>query len=244
MNDQQKKLEGDKARLFHTFVAKLLFVSKRGRPDIQVAIAFLSTRVTQPDIDDWNKLIRVMKYLNATIHLLLTISIYGFNAVKWWVDALYATHPECQSHTGGTMSLGRGSIYSTSSKEKLNDRSSTEAELIGINDVAGQIIWTKYFLNEQGYDIKTSTVYQDNKSAILLEENGVMSSSKRIKHINVRYYFIKDYVDKNEIHIIHCPTSDMIADYFTKPLQGAQFVKFRNMIMGVKEESPIDQGAC
>ena len=130
------------------------------------------------------------------------------------------------------MGKGKGSIYSTSCKQKSNTRSSTEAELIGMNDVAGQIIWTRNFLNEQGYTIESSTVYQDNKSAILLEKNGTLSSSKRTKHINVRYYFLKDYIDKNEIHVIHCPTENMVGDYFTKPLQGAQFVKFRDMIMG------------
>ena len=94
-----------------------------------------------------------------------------------------------------------------------------------MNDVAGQIIWTRNFLNDQRYAIESSTVFQDNKSAILLEKNGVLSSSKRTKHINVRYYFLKDYVNRNKIHIVHCPTEDMVGDYFTKPLQGSQFAK-------------------
>ena len=67
-----------------------------------------------------------------------------------------------------------------------------------------------------------------------LETNGALSSSKRTKHINVRYYFIKDYVDKGEIHIIHCPTKIMVADNFTKHLQGSKFVQFRDVIMRTK----------
>ena len=59
-------------QIFHTYVAKMLFVSKRGRPDIQVAIASLSTRVTEPDTDDWKKLVRLMRYVNATLDLVLT----------------------------------------------------------------------------------------------------------------------------------------------------------------------------
>ena len=233
VNEEQTKLDDEQRKIFHTFlVAKLLFVCKRGRPDIQVPIAFLSTRVTSPDNDDWKKLTRVMKYVNGTLDLVLTLSIDKFNIIKWWVDSSYAPHIDCKSHTGGTMSLGKGSIYSTSCKQKINARSSTEAELIGVNDVLGQIIWSRNFLTDQGYNIESSIIYQDNKSAMLLEKNGVMSSSKRTKHINVRYYFIKDYVDRNEVHIIHCPMEDMIGDYFTKPLQGSQFVKFRDMIMG------------
>ena len=76
--------------------------------------------------------------------------------------------------------------------------SSTEAELIGTNDVTGQIIWTWKFLNEQGYTLESSTVFQDNKSAILLEKNGTLSSSKRTKHINtlkiVSRHIIVEYV--------------------------------------------------
>ena len=81
--------------------------------------------------------------------------------------------------------MGKGSIFRTSRKQKINARSSTNAELIGINDVVGQILWTKNFLNDQGYKIDTSTVHQDNKSTMLLEQNGILSSSKRTKHINV-----------------------------------------------------------
>ena len=87
-------------------------------------------------------------------------------------------------------------------------------------------------LKVQGYDTGPLTIHQDNKSTILLAENGILSSSKRTKHINIRYYFIKDRIDRKEINIIYCPTSAMVADYFTKPLQGSQFIRFRDMIMG------------
>ena len=123
VNEQQTKLDQDKAKLFHTYVVKLLFVSKRGMPDIQVAIAFLSTRIIVPDVDDWKNLLRLMMYLNATKDLLLTLSIESFHSAKWWVDASYATHPYCKGHTGGTMSLGKGSVYITSCKQKINARS-------------------------------------------------------------------------------------------------------------------------
>ena len=73
VNEDEENLDDDKKKIFHTFVAKLLFVSKRGRPDILVAIAFLSTRVTGPDKDDWKKLTRVTKYINGTIEIVLTL---------------------------------------------------------------------------------------------------------------------------------------------------------------------------
>jgi hypothetical protein len=84
-----------------------------------------------------------------------------------------------RSHTGGVLSMGRGAIYGTSTRQKLTTKSSTEAELVGVSDILPQVLWTRYFLEAQGYDINDNLLYQDNKSAILLEKNGKMSSGKR-----------------------------------------------------------------
>ena len=220
-----------KAQLFHHNVAKLLFLCKRARPDIQTAVAFLCTRVKASDEDDYKKLTRVMRYLRSTTTMPLTLEADNLHIVKWWVDASYAVHPDMKSHTGGTMSLGKGAIYSTSTRQKLVTKSSTEGELVGVADVMPQILWTRYFLEAQGYGVKDSIVYQDNQSAMLLEKNGRGSSSKRTRHINIRYFFVQDRVNNGEVQIEYCPTGEMLADYFTKPLQGSIFKKFRNMIM-------------
>jgi hypothetical protein len=157
----------------------------------------------------------------------------------WWVDASYAVHPDMKSHTGGTMSLGKGSIYSASKTQRLNTKSSTEAELVGVDDVSAQILWTRYFLEEQGYKISENTLYQDNQSAMLLENNGRASSSKRTRHINVRYFFVTDRIKSKEVKVEYCPTGDMVADYFTKPLQGSAFRKLRDIIMNVTRRSTL-----
>jgi hypothetical protein len=88
-------------------------------------------------------------------------------------------------------------------------------------------------MEAQGYQAKDNVLFQDNKSAILLEKNGKASSSKRTKHINIRYFSITDRVNKGDVSLVWCPTGDMIDDYMTKPLQGALFWKFRDQIMGV-----------
>ena len=81
----------------------------------------------------------------------------------------------------------------------------------------GLMLWTKLFLEAQGLVVRSSVLHQDNKSAILLEKNGKASSSKRTRHINIRYFFVTDQVSKGNLAIEHCPTDQMIADYFTKP---------------------------
>jgi hypothetical protein len=88
-------------------------------------------------------------------------------------------------------------------------------------------------MEAQGYQVQDNILFQDNKSAILLEKNGKASSSKRTKHVNIRYFFITDRVDKGDVSLVWCPTGDMIGDFMTKSLQGALFWKFRDQIMGV-----------
>ena len=229
------QLNGEKSTLFHKITAKLLFLSKRARPDIQLAVAFLCTRVKSPDEDDWKKLHRLIKYLRATPGLPLVLSMDGSNTMRWYVDAAFAVHKNMRSHTGMMLTMGQGAALSGSRKQKINTRSSTEAELVGVDEELSMILWSRYFLLAQGYDIKDNILYQDNQASMKLEKNGRKSSGKRTKHIDIRYFYVADKVKGGEISIEYCPTGDMIADYFTKPLQGSQFRSFRNTILGVSE---------
>ena len=229
---QQKKLDKNRAQSFHTTVAKGLFVSKRARPDIQPTIALLCSRVKNPNESDWTKLVRLMKYLNGTRKRVLTLSADDLRIIKWFVDAAFAVHIDFKSHTGATMTFGQGAVQSISRKQKLNTRSSTEAELVGADDASVMILWTKLFMEAQGYMIKKNILYQDNKSTILLEQNGKRSSGKRTRALNIRYFFLTDQVAKGNIEIEYCPTDEMTGDYMSKPLQGTKFEKFRDEIMG------------
>ena len=93
-------------------------------------------------------------------------------------------------------------------------------------------IWFRHFLQAQGYQDVKSTLYQDNKSAIKIENNGQLSMSKKTKHMEIRYFYVKDRVTGNNIKIQYCPTEKMIADFLTKPLQGEIFRKFCAVLMG------------
>jgi hypothetical protein len=114
----------------------------------------------------------------------------------------------------------------------LNTKSSTESELVGVDDMMPIMLWTCYFLLSQGYGTVENLLLQDNKSSILLEKNGKASSGKRTRHINIQYFFITDQVNMKEISIGWCPTKKMVADFMTKPLQGSHFRNLRDYIMG------------
>ena len=193
----------------------------------------LSTRVKSPTESDWKKLIKLLEYLKGTSKLCLKLKADNLQVVKWYVDASFAVHPDYRSHTGAVMTLGEGSIITMSKKQKLNTRSSTEAELVGADDAATMILWTGLFMEQQGYSLNKNILFKDNKSAILLENNGKRSAGKRSRALNVRYFFLTDRVEKGNLSIEYCPTDVMWADFMTKPLQGEKFRKFRDKILGI-----------
>ena len=122
---------------------------------------------------------------------------------------------------------------SLSRKQKLVTRSSTEAELVAVDDCMTQVLWTKYFLQDQGYPTKSTVILQDNSSAIKLEKNGQKSMGQRSRHINNRYFFITDQIAKGNVTVRYCPTDDMESDYLTKPCQGSKFDKHRTTLMNL-----------
>ena len=108
----------------------------------------------------------MVRYLRGTKELILTLHANNDGVIQWWIDASYAVHDDMKGHTGATLPLGKGGIYSGSWKQRLVARSSTESELVGVYDVLPQVLWTKQFLEEQGWLDSATMVYQDNTSSI------------------------------------------------------------------------------
>ena len=157
VHDENNKLPEEQTAVFHHFVAKSLFATKRARPDISVPTAFLSTRVKAPDPDDWKKLTRMIRYLRGTLELPLILKADSATVgTQWWIDGSHAVHPNMRGHSGGCMTLGKGMPITGSSKQKLNTRSSTETEIVAVDDFMPQILWTNHFfgrprLQDQDY---------------------------------------------------------------------------------------------
>jgi hypothetical protein len=219
---------------FHSNVARLLYLAKRVRPDILCAVSFMCTRVREPTEEDSEKLTRCLRYINNTKHLGIVLSdrddVAGVIRVSSYIDASYGVHKDGKSHTGAVHSLGKGPISVRSNKQKIVTKSSTEAELVGASDEASHTLHYQEFLKEQGYDMGSAVVYQDNKSCMTLLEKG-RSTSDRTRHIKIRYFWINHYIDTKEVKLEYLPTDQMIADILTKPLQGEQFRRLRKMLL-------------
>ena len=111
-----------------------------------------------------------------------------------------------------------------------------ESEVVSIYDILPQILWTKKFLEDQGVTIKETVLYQDNMSSMLLKQNRRQLSTKRMKHMDIRYFYVGDHIQNKTLSLQHCPTDEILADNFTKPLQGSLFICLRNHIMGAEFE--------
>ncbi len=131
VDENSAKLPEKQKAAFHNVVAKALYVAKQARPNIAVSIAFLTTRVHCPDVQDWVKLRHLVKYLRSTVNLPLILGATSGGVLHWYVGAAFAVHPNMRGHSGGSLTLGLGFPISSSGKQMLNTRSSTESKLVG-----------------------------------------------------------------------------------------------------------------
>jgi hypothetical protein len=217
---------------FHSVVAKLMYLAKHGRPDILTVCSFLASRVNEPGVCDRLKLDRVLQYLYGSVNDVMRLSANNLELIAY-IDASYGVHANCKSHSGNVIKLGNSTVCVNSVKQKLVTKSSTEAELVALSDMVGHVLWCRNLLIEQGYSVSVSKVMQDNQSTIVLANNGRSNNSKN-RHINIKFYFVKDRIDNSEIKLEYISTNDMIADIMTKPLQGKLFVDMKNKLLNLE----------
>ena len=128
--------------------------------------------------------------------------------------------------------MRKGFAISVNKGHKLNVRSLTEGEIVSVDDCLSLILWSCKFMIAQGYGCNQNIILQYHKSIVLLENNGKASSGKRTRHMNICFFNITNWVEKEEVKIMWVPREDMLTDYLTKALQGAEFCCFRDLIMG------------
>jgi hypothetical protein len=232
VDTEKQPVEQDEQDWFRSNVAKLLYLGKRARPEILTATTFLATRATKADSDDLDKLRRIIRYLRGSAGrgIRLCPGALGVD-VRAYVDAAYGVHMDGKSHTGVSIVIGEaGPIFVRSTKQPIVAKSSTEAELIATSDSANQVFHVRNFIIEQGYGDKPATIFQDNLSCMALLAKG-KSTSMRTRHIQIRYFWVKERVDNGEAIITHMRSESMgPANALTKPLVGMQFVEERRQL--------------
>ena len=229
-------LSDPERKLFHNGVARTLYLACRVRPDILCSVIFLCRRVKKPTIQDHFKFVNVLKYLKKTDKLGLQLGGDGNGVLHLGVyaDAAHAVNqPKMESQTGIYITLGRGAIIANSKKQNYVARASFDAEIYALSDGVPSGIWLQDFMTEVGYgtDVNPGIIYEDNMSVLHSIKKGETTSAQQ-RHIRIRTMFSNQFTDGERFEITHCPTSDMIADILTKPLQGAAFERLRDLILG------------
>ena len=202
------RLPPEDANMLYCRVARLLSASKRARPAKQVCVAFLCTQVKSLKEEDYTKLKRVISY-KTILHMPPVVGADNSVSLTWNIDTLFTVHPDMESHTGAFLTLRHGSLLSLLFKYKINAESSTEAELVRVDDTMIFVIRMKHFFESRVRFINKNSPFkllgfnvafeQDNTSVIQLEKNGWKSSSKKTKHIVVRYFYIIDRLQEGDV---------------------------------------------
>ena len=167
---------------FHQLVARLLLSIKRARLDTLVTVVYLCTRVKSPIVSDYFKLAWLIKYIRGAIQLLLLLGWDEFRVMTWLINADFDVHNDIQLHTGACLTTGKGSLINISMKQKINNESSIEANLVGVDDAMNFLIWSKLYFKWQMKDYpddesrvklleKTNIIQQDITSTIQFEQH-------------------------------------------------------------------------
>ena len=206
---------------------------ERTRPELCLPLSVLQTKMRNPNEKDDALLDRVIAYLEGTKDQSMIIRKTDMKLCAY-MDSAFAVHGNRVSHSGIVFTLGKygNSILWKSIKQKTVATSSTEAELICIFDGLDYLVWIRNVLDFLGYKQGTTTIYQDNTSTITMAYMGRGSSGSRTRHIDIKYFYIKQFLDSKDLEIDHLGRDNMIADFFASPRQGTVFRRFRGVIMG------------
>nr|GEY65503.1 retrovirus-related Pol polyprotein from transposon TNT 1-94 [Tanacetum cinerariifolium] len=195
----------------------------RMQPDLQLAICMCARYQAQPTEKHVHAVNRIFRYLRGTVH-------------RAFSDADHAGCQDTRRSTSGSVQFLGERLISWSSKRKKSDAiSSTEAEYIALSGCCAQILWMRSQLLDYGLAFNKIPMYCDNKSAIALCCNNVQHS--RSKHIDIRYYFIKEQVENGVIELYFVNTEYQLADLFTKAL-GRDIIEFLTNKLGMRRFTP------
>ena len=181
---------------------------------------------------------RILRYVKGTKDFgILYEADRDFNLTGYTDSDWAGSTDDRKSTSGYVFLLGNKAISWASKKQTTVALSSAEAEYMAATSAACEATWLRKILQDVQQDSKTPTVIHcDNMSAIAMTKNPVFHS--RTKHIEIRYHFIRELVERGEIKMEFCKTEEQLADIFTKPIATEKFIKFRDML-GVQDFSRL-----
>jgi hypothetical protein len=206
-------------------IGLVLWATVVSRPDTVFTVGVLSQFIQNPGPQHWEGVKRLIRYLGSTKEMWLTFGGSTQVLLEGYCDADWGSQPHRHSISGFSFHYGQGAISWSSKKQNIIALLSTEAEYIAETHAAKEAIWLQTFINEVvGTDKNPLTMMADNQGAIALAKDNKFHS--RTKHIDLHYHFVHEAVEKGKITVQYIPTSENVADIFTKALPKLKFTKF------------------
>lgn len=211
-------------------IGKLLYLSNRTRPDIAAPVSALARYQDNASEEHWKAAKQIMRYLRGTINLGIHFNYRGDNILHGYADADFAGDTDDRKSTSGIIfMLNGGPIHWKSKKQSSVSLSTTESEFISACDAAKDAVHLQMLLNELGFiQPHPIQIYEDNQATIKIAHNETYRG--RLKHLDLRYHYIRELIEARKIDLIYCDTHNMIADILTKPLQPGPFLQLRNQL--------------
>ncbi|XP_065622400.1 secreted RxLR effector protein 161-like [Quercus suber] len=214
--------------LYQSMIDSLLYFIA-SRPDIAFSVEVCARFQAVPKKSHLTAVKRIIRYINGTSDYGIWYSKDSNEYLAGYSDTDWA---ECiddrKSTSGGCFYLGNNLVSCMSKKQNSVSLSTTEAEYITAGSCCAQLLWMRKLLHDYGITQDTKCVLCDNISAINLSKNPVQYSKS--KHIEIRYYFIRDLVEEKIVYQEFINTDNQEANIFTKPLDGPRFESLRKTI--------------
>lgn len=215
-----------------SLIGALLYVSLCSRPDIMVSVSILARYQHIANECLWIALKRVLRYLQGTINL--SLEFPGDNQavdIEAYADADWAGDVATRKSTSGFVIKLFGCLILWQSRRQSSVSLSTaEAEYISASEACSELIWTLNIIDELGIQVtKPVTLHEDNQAAIKM----AAGQSKRCKHIDIRYHFIRSKIEEKIIQLKYVDSNNQLADIFTKPLHYPKLMNIRTRL-GIK----------
>jgi hypothetical protein len=215
-------------------VMSLMYLARFTRPDILMPVTYLATKSASPTLSDYKKALRILAYTATTKSRALNFKSNADLTLKIYADAAHMLHKDGKGHGGIIGTMGSAPVFSKSYKFKLVTRSSTESEMVCLDEAVTYAIWITSLLRDFKFHFKLPVrMLQDNLSTIGIVLNG--GTFARTKHMITKHGFIKQNVELGNIELEHCRTQIMAADMVTKPLGGTELKKLSELICIVDE---------
>lgn len=211
----------------------LMYLMVCTRPDLSIAVNILSRFMNKCNEELWKCIKRVLRYLKGSININLKYTKRDYNEyLVGFVDSDWggSEGTDRKSTTGYLFQLYETCTISWNTKRQASVAvSSTEAEYMALFEAVKEALWLKSLATSVNINIlKPIVIYEDNNGCISIAKNP--TSHKRSKHIDIKYHFSREQVEKNVINIHYIPTGSQVADLLTKPLTSPKFLEFRTKI--------------